>query len=235
MTKSANRVESVERALSVLDAFKQGKPTLTLAEIATRTGLYKSTILRLIGSLEHCGYIARSADGTYHLGISVFQLGLLFKRSFDVEGIIRPTLQTLVDSTRETAAYYVRVGDQRLCLYRENSPRSARHHLEEGSLLPISFGATGHILRIFDRSAERSAWEQQIYEQGYYISLGERDPDVGSVAVPVLDGAGSVYGALSVSGLMSRYVEEKRLLAVVHLKAEARKLSHMLQKHHADI
>ena len=102
--------------------------------------------------------------------------------------------------------------------------------------MPISFGATGHILRVFDRQAgERSAHDQAIHDRGFYISLGERDPDVASVAVPVLDEHGTAYGALSVSGLMSRYTEEKRLLALTHLKTEAANLSQLLKKHHAGI
>lgn len=231
--KNTNRVEAVERALIVLDAFKQGKLTLTLAELAASTGLYKSTILRLIGSLEQYGYITRTPQGAYHLGISIFQLGMRYKHTFDVEDIIRPSLRKLVTSTNETAAYYIRVGDQRLCIYRENSPRSARHHLEEGSLLPIHFGATGHILRAFGGKKTANEQDQQTQEQGFYISLGERDPDVASVAVPVLDEHGTAYGALSVSGLRSRYTEENRQLALQHLLNEADELSQQLQKHHS--
>ncbi|MFC3339373.1 IclR family transcriptional regulator [Paracandidimonas soli] len=229
MSKNTNRVEAVERALIVLDAFKQGKLTLTLAELAACTGLYKSTILRLIGSLEQYGYITRTPQGSYHLGISIFQLGMRYKHTFDVEDIIRPCLRNLVASTHETAAYYIRVGDQRLCLYRENSPRSARHHLEEGSFLPLEFGATGHILRVFGGQANETEQDRQTHAQGHYISLGERDPDVAAVAVPILDKHGTAYGSLSVSGLRSRYTEEKRLFALKELVAEAQKLSESLQ------
>ena len=63
-----DRVESVERALSILDVFRQGRKTMTLAELAQATGLYKSTILRIAGSLERFGYLRRSEDGTYRRG-----------------------------------------------------------------------------------------------------------------------------------------------------------------------
>ena len=57
------RVEAVERALSIVSAFSDGDQALSLAEIARRTGLYKSTILRLAGSLKCFGYLSQQADG----------------------------------------------------------------------------------------------------------------------------------------------------------------------------
>src|SRR5207245_6932353 len=56
---SKDKVEAVERALAVLNAFHADKPTMTLGEIASATGFYKSTILRLAGSLERLGYLIR--------------------------------------------------------------------------------------------------------------------------------------------------------------------------------
>jgi len=231
MSKGTKRVEAVERALVLLDVFKEGKTSLTLTELANRTGYYKSTVLRMMSTLEHYGYVSRSSKGAYRLGVSIFHLSLLYKRSFDVEGIIRPTLHKLVEATNETAAYYVRVGEQRLCQYRVNSPRSARHHLEEGSLLAVTRGATGHVLMAFDKPKNQREQDAPIRERGYHVSLGERDPDVAAVAVPVLDGEGVAYGALSVSGLRSRYDEQKREQALVHLRREAAALSLALQKH----
>ncbi|RTL67516.1 MAG: IclR family transcriptional regulator, partial [Hyphomicrobiales bacterium] len=64
------RVESVERALTILDAFGDGTPRLALGELAARTGLYRSTILRLAASLERFGYLNRDEDGAFRLGPS---------------------------------------------------------------------------------------------------------------------------------------------------------------------
>ena len=59
-------VAAVERALAILDAFTEQDRSLTLAQVATRTGFYKSTILRLAASLEKKGYLIRLADGGWH-------------------------------------------------------------------------------------------------------------------------------------------------------------------------
>ncbi|MEZ2721713.1 IclR family transcriptional regulator [Paenalcaligenes hominis] len=220
MTQKNNRVESVERALSILEAFKGGAVELSLTELAGKTGLYKSTILRLISSLEHFGYIRKTGAGQYRLGPTLRQLGLLYERAFDLEGLVRPVLADLVAKTGETAAYYVRQGNQRQCLYRQNSPRAARHHVEEGILLPLGVGATGRILLAY----ETETMDESIQEQGFYISLGERDVDVAAVAVPVLSHAGRIYGSLMVSGLRSRYEEAEQQLALEELRVQAKKM-----------
>ena len=73
-------VAAVDRALSILDALTDDK--VTLAELSKRTDLYKSTVLRLLKSLEKFGYVLRSADGSYRLGSKVLHLGSLYQRHF---------------------------------------------------------------------------------------------------------------------------------------------------------
>ena len=75
-------VAAVDRALSILDAFTESDAKLSLAEISKRTGLYKSTVLRLMKSLEKFGYMFRSEDGAYSLGSKTLFLGSLYQRQF---------------------------------------------------------------------------------------------------------------------------------------------------------
>ena len=84
-------VESVERALSLLEAFNMGDNGLALKELAQRTGLNKATILRLSTSLEKFGYLSRDHDGIFHLGSALWKVGLIY-RDFQLGNIIRPVL-----------------------------------------------------------------------------------------------------------------------------------------------
>lgn len=201
------RVESVERALAILEAFNEEEPTLSLAQLSMHTGLYKSTILRLAASLERFGYLARDEDGRFRLGPSLWRLGSLSRKAYDFGEYVRPVLRDLVAETDETAAFYVRAGDKRLCLYRLNSPRPVRHHLDEGVMLPIDRGASGKVLLAFD-GAEGPEFDAT-RERGYYHSKGERDHDVGAIAVPVFDRAARLRGALSISALITRLGAER--------------------------
>ena len=243
---SADKVEAVERALKVLDAFHSDKPTMTLAEIASATGFYKSTILRLAGSLERLGYLIRDESGIFRLGPAVARLGSIYRAGFNLDEAIRPELRRLVTATGETASFYIREGEFRVCLFRYNSPHSARHHLDEGTALPMTAGASAHVLAAFSdakRTAKsanaktmsakitsakitsaKTANAKSVQERGHYVSLGERDPHVASVAVPVFDLGGNFRGALAISGLIGRFQEKARKVALAELTESADRL-----------
>jgi DNA-binding IclR family transcriptional regulator len=223
---SNDKVEAVERALAVLDAFRADRPTMTLGEIAAATGFYKSTILRLAASLERCGYLVREENGVFRLGPTLWRLGSIYRAGFNLGGTIRPELRRLVEASGETASFYVREGRSRVCLFRHNSPQSARHHLDEGAELPLNAGASAHVLVAF--SDGRGSRSKAVQQRGYCISLGERDPQVAAVAVPVFDLGGQFRGALAISGLIGRFKEQERRAALAQLSASADRLRRVL-------
>jgi DNA-binding IclR family transcriptional regulator len=191
-------VAAVERALSILDVFSDEAAVLTLAQIAKQTGLYKSTVLRLARSLEKYGYLLRAEDGTYQLASKLFQLGSVYQRHFKTAAIVPPVLRAMVDELREGASFYVRDGDQRICLHRVDAARSVRDSVHEGGRLPLKLGAAGHTIRAFEgATGERCDAIRRDY---YCASFGERDPEVSSVSCPVFGINQRFIGALAVSG-----------------------------------
>ena len=223
---ATQRVESVERALSILEAFSDGTSGLTLAEIAQRSGLYPSTILRLAASLATFGYLTRDHNGIFRLGPALWRLGSLYQSSFDLSTYVRPVLRDLVTASGETAAFYIKSGARRVCLYREHAPRSFRHHVEEGAELPLDRGASARILMAF--SGEPGAVYDTIRRQGSYVSIGERDPETAAVAVPVFGQQHEFIGALGVTGSLSRMTDEKIASVRAVLISESKALSSTL-------
>jgi DNA-binding IclR family transcriptional regulator len=219
-------VEAVARALAILRAFAADRSALTLTEVAAATGLYKSTVLRLAATLEAEGFLIRGSDRRFRPGPELWRLGMLYQRNLDLGDLIRPSLRRLVEATGETASFYVADGDERICLYRLNSPHSLRFHLEEGQRLPIDRGAAGRVLSAC--GGPPTADGKEIRERGFYVSLGERDPEVAAAAVPVIDIEGRLRGALSVSGIRSRFDADARQAAVDLLRSEAKALASML-------
>ena len=142
-------VEAVERALRVLDIFNPGDTGLSLKEVSTRSGVNKATILRLSVSLEKFGHITRDAEGLFHLGPSLWRLGSVFRQNLRMGPIVRPVLAKLVDATGESASFYVQRGNSGVCLYRVNSQRLARDHVEEGEIIPLGMGSSGQVLDAF--------------------------------------------------------------------------------------
>lgn len=202
-----DRVEAVERALTILDAFHSEDKALALQQIAVRTGFYKSTILRLAGSLELFGYLIRGEDGLYRLGPSLWRLGALYRDSFDLGPLVRPVIASLAEKTQESSSFYIRDAHMRVCLFRQNSPQEARFHIDEGARLPLDVGATGKVLLAY--GGEPGKPFAKIRSDGFCISRGERCREATAVAAPVLDADGAIIGALSVSGLATRFRAQK--------------------------
>ncbi len=199
-------VEAVERALRVLDSFEPGDAGLSLKEVADRSGVNKATILRLCVSLEKFGHITRDSEGLFHLGPSLWRLGSVFRQNLRLGPVVRPVLVNLVKTTGESASFYVQRGESGVCLYRVNSPRLARDHVEEGEIIPLNMGSSGQVLDAY--STRQGKHADTIRKTGYYLSLGERDPDVAGLSVPVLGPEGELLGAVSLSGLRVRFSDE---------------------------
>ena len=81
---SVKGVSAVERALAVLTAFRRGDGALSLADLARRTGLVKSTIMRLAVSLEQYRLLARLPDGSYRLDAETLRLGTAYQQAFNL-------------------------------------------------------------------------------------------------------------------------------------------------------
>lgn len=201
-------VEAVERALQILDCFDQRTPELGLADLSRRTGLYKSTILRLAASLEKFGHLVRGGDGRFRLGPSTWRLGACYRQGFDLSAVVQPELKRLSDATAETASFYIRDGASRICLLRSEPARAIRHAIAEGAAMPLDQGASGRVLLAF--SGLDGEGSDAVRAAGHAVSLGERDPEVAAVAVPLQSGAGRLVGALALSGLITRFGPERR-------------------------
>ena len=196
MSSDQDGVAAVDRALSILDALTEDR--VSLAELSKRTGLYKSTVLRLLKSLEKAGYALRTADGNYRLGYKVLSLGALYQRHFRTSDIVPPVLERLAADVHEGASFYICENDQRICLHRVDSTRAIRDSVHIGDRLPLTVGAAGHVLRAF--AGVRGPKLDQIRQQMFAASYGERDEETAAIAAPVFGPGNKVMGALSISG-----------------------------------
>ncbi|WP_419897849.1 IclR family transcriptional regulator [Roseomonas sp. USHLN139] len=200
-------VGAVDRALSILLAYRAGEAALSLAELARRTGLYKSTLLRLMASLERAGMLLREGSAAeWRLGPALVGLGLRAAASESLlEAVLLPVLRRLAEETGESASFYVRDGENRLCRFRIEGRHAVRDHLPPGSLLPLDRGAAGHVLR----------------GAGLTVTIGERDPELAAVAAPVHSASGALLGALCLSGTATRFMQKREALSATLAAAVA--------------
>ena len=196
---------AVDRALSLLSAFRPGDAALTLAELAVRAQLYKSTVLRLLASLEHARLVQKLDGGRYALGSEIARLHGIYAASFSLDRVVLPVLKNLVARTGESAAYHVLQGEARLCLYRVDSPHPVRDHIKAGDILPGDRGTGARVLHAFnpDLAARADPQGQVLLEAirkaGYYASTGDRLTEVAGISAPVFRGGRTIAAALTLT------------------------------------
>ena len=194
---------SVDRALSVLSAFRAGDKALSVTDLAERTRLYKSTVLRLLASLAHGGLMRKTEGGLWALGPELSRLAAIYTASFSLEDVVLPVMRELVEQTGESVALHVRQGEQRLCLYRVDSPQLLRDHVRAGDVLPLDRGAGGRVLMAF--GGGRGKVYDQIRSDGYVHVTSDRVPGLVGVSAPVWRGDGQLVGALTLTVPEARF------------------------------
>ncbi len=198
-------VAAVDRAMDILEAFRRGKPVLTLAEIARLTGLYKSTILRLLGSLERYGFVWQRADGSYQLGASLLSFAAVFQDSFDLRQFVDPVLQQLVTETSESATFYIRDGGNQVCLFRVDGRHLVRDYsVRPGARIELNKGAASMTLIAFTDGLRGPLTRESMVS----VSVGNVDMEMAALGVPVFGADGALQGAITVSGPSQRFTAE---------------------------
>ncbi len=203
----AGGVIAVTRALQILEAFRIGERQLPLAELSRRAGLHNTTVLRLARTLALSGFMVQSEDGQWRLGPAAGWLGARYQAGFDINNVVEPTLRGLSQGTQESASFYVREGNERACISRVEGPQSVRHHVRIGMRLPLDLGAPGRVILAF--SGETGSVYEAIRRRGYHVSIGEREPEVSSVAAPVFGLNWRLLGSMCISGPTSRLTKAR--------------------------
>lgn len=205
-TQATDRsVTAVDRTLRILNAFIVHEGICSLTDIEGETGLFKSVICRYMLSFEKQGYIKKRLDGRYQLSVQSSRLGKAFEQGFDLASHVMPVLRELVETTQESASFYVLDGDKRLCLHRIDSPSSLRVAVQPGSLLPIDNSATG---QVFMHCMAQRLHAGDTADAASLLRASSNHTGVdhtASVSMPVFGVDHHFVGALTLSGPASRF------------------------------
>ncbi len=194
---------AVDRALAIVLAMEAARAAMSLADLARATGMYKSTMLRLLASLAKAGLVTRRADQTYVLGSLAFRLGRAFEATYHLKDAVLPELEWLVGHGTESASFHVwKDQEQRLCVFRVDSRHSTLDSIHAGDLLPMRQGAPGKVLRAFADGVPVNEDVPFIYS-----SFGEREAACAAVACPVFGAGDELLGSMSLSGPVERFTD----------------------------
>ncbi|QTH41231.1 IclR family transcriptional regulator [Cohnella sp. LGH] len=227
MEEEKKTVRAVERALDVLLCFASGHEW-GLTEIANKVGLHKSTIHRLLATLEDKGFVTRDpSTEKYRLGLSILELSAHLSRSDDPSVMLLPEMERLRDQLNETISLYVRDRTERVRIQAVQSTQAIRRVATVGARLPLSVGASSKVLLAFadpgvrDAVLSDPAWPAQLEREsiakqlddiaaaGYATSFEEREPGAAAAAAPIFSRSGKLVAALSVSGPSNRLTPDR--------------------------
>ena len=214
-------VESLARGLDVLRCFDASHRDMSLAEVASATGLARPTARRLLLTLQELGYVT-AVDGTFSLTPRVIALGTAYVASLGLWDVARPHLEALVRQTGESSSMAQLDGSDIVYVARVSVPKIIALRVHIGTLFPAPQTSQGKVLlaalspseldavlRIPSRSGlppyightreQLDAELTQVRARGWALADEELAPGVRSVAVPVRDGTGGVRAAMNVT------------------------------------
>jgi IclR family KDG regulon transcriptional repressor len=229
MTASSTsyQLESVQRALRVLDCFSAETPELRLVDISRMLEINKVQALRLASTLEAQGFLVRDPRTKYYrLGLRLFQLGMVVQQHSEIQRVGHLMLHDLVAETGETARIMLPHENGPTCIDLVESPRQYRVFGKLGGFYPWHAGTSTKLLLAYQpeevrerilakplvRFTKTTTTDPDLLRQqmeairtrGYHISSNDIEWGATAIAAPIFDKSGDCVAAVSVSGPKER-------------------------------
>jgi DNA-binding IclR family transcriptional regulator len=239
------------KAAALLECLR-GEPELSAARLATLVGEPRSTVYRLLATLQRLELVESGAErGTYRLGLQLFRLGSAVMSRFDERQAALPVLERIHDETGETVFLCIRRGWEAICIERIDGRRVQSLLLKLGGSLPLHAGAGPAVLIAFEPETiwadyARSATFQPMTDKSIAsraeliqalrrirkrgIAISDEDVALGFAAIgaPVFDHRGCVCAAISISGVRPVILGLDRQLFEALVVDGAREISNAL-------
>ena len=244
-------IQSVNRAIAILNAFTIDDAQLGVTDLSRRLGLHKSTVHRLLASLEKGGLVERP-PGTrkYRLGIRLIELAGTMLNSRNVPQVVRPYLHYLADTVEELTYLGFRDGDEVINVEQIPGPHLVQSVGWQGRRIPLHSTSAGKIFlasmseeeleeflakglpRMTDKTicdpTELQYELERVREQGYATSFEELEEGTNAIAVPITSSTGQTIAVIGVVGPSYRFTSERARSQLDITRSVAREVSHRL-------
>ena len=207
--------------LHVLEAFSIDQPILGVTEIARKVDQHKSTVSRILSTLERAGYVERDeGSGRFRLGLGLIVLAGPLLADLDVRRVALGSLQQLTERTAETSALMVWNGHESVVVEQVQSPKQVKHTAaigtrydtyESSSVKVFLAGMPpSDVARLFERRLLVGTYDDhalesyvaeltRVAEEGFAVNDGRTSVEEVGVAAPVYDHRGVVVAAVLLS------------------------------------
>lgn len=245
-------VPGLERGLRILTEFTRETPALTAPELARRLQVPRTTVFRLLVTLESLGFVERVHNGReYQLSTAVLKLGFEYLASLALTELSRPVLERLRDEFNYSANLVVRDGRDIVYVQKVASGSLFSSSVHIGTRLPAHATVLGRVLlsrhgwdalrelypedQLQSYGPNTPATVDELYrllqkdaERGYVLEEGFFESNISTVAAPVFDEEGRVTAALGLTIPSVRVPDEQRERIVAKVQESAQQLSECL-------
>lgn len=256
--ESRETVQSVTRAFDILSAFTLERPVLGVSDVSSIVKLNRTTVHRLLTTMESCGVVQRVPGGQkFTIGTQIVRLANVFFHQTDVRVIGLPTITWLRDTTLQTAALHLRDGNHRVVIAQVESRQDLRvTYPDLGNSVPLHVGAPGKAILAHLRPDEIERYFEtmpldsitvhtpisepalrdelaRIRKNGFSVTSQERRLGVLSIGAPIYNASGVVIASVNISAPLQRITEEQIAEFAPLVVRSGREISAQLGHHEA--
>lgn len=241
-------IQSLDRALQILDLYDDHHRELKITEISLRLGLHKSTVHSLLKTLQLHGYIEQDVNGLYRLGMKLLEKGQLLLRGLDIREVSNGYLKKLSEETGQTVHLVIQDGAEGVYIDKVEGSKAAIRYSWIGRRVPLHSSAVGKVLAAFMPSHEREKLLEhyqysihtshtimnehdfrleleRVLEKGIAYDKEENEIGVRCIAAPIYDHSGRVIAAISLSTLITTVSDEELEAFLLRLRETSKFIS----------
>lgn len=230
--KHENSVQSIERALDIIESLSSEEKGLGVTEIADRVGLHKSTVHRLLATLNDRGYVEKNEEGSYQIGLKLIEVVSFFINSLELQTEARPHVAQISTELGLTSHLGVLDGDQVVYIERMDVYSGVKLYSQIGLRVHAYCSSLGKCLLSnfskeelykimrdcsFTKFTENTISSlDELYEElkdvrkkGYGMDNQEFDMNNRCIGAPIYDYKGEIIAAISASGPPNLLTEER--------------------------
>ena len=249
--KKQSPVKAIEKAVHILNCFSESEYELNLSQITQMTGLPKTTIFRILTTLEKGRLITQNKENKkYRLGFKVFELGSLVLRKMELRKIAIPLMEQLSEESGETVHLGIFEQNEVISIEKTDSPFSLRSNVIIGKRAPAYCTAVGKALLAFQSQEQinlflRSAREKftantitdvdklrqelkKVRQEGFAVDNMEHEEGVRCVGAPIRNRDNKVVVSISISGPSVRVTKEAIPILALMVRKTAEAISKRL-------
>jgi IclR family transcriptional regulator, KDG regulon repressor len=216
------QLATVNRTLRILESFSYAEPVLGVSEIARKVGMGKSTVHRALTTLHESGYVTRTPDGRYRLGLKLHEMGQLVVSGMRLHEVAHDPLEKLRRDCDLAVNLVVLDGTDAVYIEQFESAGMARSFRKSGLRIEAHVTSSGKCLLAFadpqvvdsliarglrangprsitSESALRAVLDQ-VRTDGFVVSVEERTKAVTSIGAPIFGRSGQCIAAVSIVG-----------------------------------